>query len=198
MVGRKNFFLVILSIFLIVVGCSTTKNRLDDENSHQFVQYFVFNRQEVNTIIVDTVEFNLIVRKNNEYSIFEYKNDNRKEIYEINFFDPKGFMVHSNDTVILHFLDKHEVVLFQTKGTTTIYKFISLNPGIDNASYLYFTPKLGLVLKKSTTWPIFSELSKHYLDKEDTFNLLLSLVYNEKNFYNGIHPEMPPSAPTNY
>ena len=112
--------------------------------------------------------------------------------------DSTGFMVHSNDTVILHFLDKSEIVLFQTNDTTTIYKFISLNPGIDNANYLYFTPKLGLVLKKSTTWPIFSELSRHYLDKEYTFNLLLSLVYNEKTFYNGIQPEMPPPAPTNY
>ncbi|HOY92517.1 MAG TPA: hypothetical protein PK039_04855, partial [Prolixibacteraceae bacterium] len=50
----------------------------------------------------------------------------------------------------------------------------------------------------TTTWPIFSELSRHYLDKEYTFNLLLSLVYNEKTFYNGIQPEMPPPAPTNY
>lgn len=198
MVGRKNFALVILSVFLTVVGCSTTNNRLDDKNSNQLVQYFVFNRQEVNTIVVDTVEFNLIVRKNREHSIFEYKSDNRQEIYEINFFDSTGFMVHSNDTVILHFLDKSEIVLFQTNDTATIYKFISLNPGIDNANYLYFTPKLGLVLKKSTTWPIFSELSRHYLDKEYTFNLLLSLIYNEKNFYNGIQPEMPPPAPTNY
>jgi uncharacterized protein YcfL len=198
MVGRKNFVLVILSVFLIVIGCSTTNNGLDDENSNQLVQYFVFNRQEVNSIVVDTVEFNLIVRKNREHSIFEYKNDNRQEIYEINFFDSTGFMVHSNDTVILHFLDKSEIVLFQTNDTTTIYKFISLNPVIDNANYLYFTPKLGLVLKKSTTWPIFSELSRHYLDKEYTFNLLLSLVYNEKNFHNGIQPEMPPPAPTNY
>ena len=87
MVGRKNFVLVILSVFLIVVDCSTTNNRLEDENSNQLVQYFVFNRQEVNTIVVDTVKFNLIVRKNREHSIFEYKNDNRQELYEINFLD---------------------------------------------------------------------------------------------------------------
>lgn len=196
MVGHRNIFLIILTVFLIV-GCNTFNNKLDDDNSPQLVQYLIYNRHEVNTITVDTVEFNLIVKKNKEQSIFEYKNDNRKEIYEVSFIDPNGFMINSNDTVVLHFLDKYEIILFQSNDTTTIYKFISLNPGVDNASYLYFSPKLGIVLKKSTTWPTFSELSKHYLDKENTFNLLLSLIYNERSFYNDIPPEIPPPVPTN-
>ncbi len=196
MVGHKSFVLITLSVFLIGISCSTTSNRIDDENNNLLVQYFVFNRQEVNTIVIDTVEFNLMYRKNRECSVFEYKADNRQEVYEINFFDSTGFMVQTDDTITLHFLDKHKFILFSTQDTITIYKFISLNLGIDNANFLYFTPKLGLVLKKSTTWPMFSQLSKHYLDKECTFNLLLPLIYNERNFYNGIQSEIPPLSPT--
>lgn len=190
--GLKNSLFALL--MLLFIGCYSDKHKVDViDNQH--LQFVNFNRQIVDVLTIDTVDVRLTINKRNHNSIFEYENSERKEVFKINFNDATGFVFYGKDSVILHFLDKRDLVIVELIDTISIYKFITLSSGVDGASYLYFTPDLGLILRKSTTWPIFSELLNHYLDPDNVFKLILSFIYNDRDFFDDIIPEAPPPAP---
>jgi len=193
MVGHRKYVLVIISFF-VIISCNYLKKN-DLVKSDQLVKYIKFNKHEVVNIAIDTVEFLLSIKQLDGNTVFEYKNDEKNNIYNFNFTDKTGETIHDNDTVILHFLDRYEIKLLNGNDTEMVYKFVSLEPSIDNANYYFVTPQLGVILKKSTTWPIYSELTQHYLDKENVFKLLLSLIYNNRDFYSNIPVEKPPMPP---
>jgi len=192
MAGHRQYILIIISFFMII-SCNNLRKSDLGENT-QLVKYLNFDMHEVSNT-VDTIELLLTIRQLKENTIFEYKSDKRNKIYQVNFINHTGFIIQDNDTVVLHFLDEYKITLCKENDTTTIYKFVSLAPAIDYANYYFITPQLGVILKKSTTWPIFSELSQHYLDGENTFKLLLSLIYNNKDFYSDIPVKKPPPPP---
>ena len=139
----------------------------------------------------------LDIKQHNGNKVFKYQSEEKDNIYNFNFTNKTGQIIHDNDTVILHFLDRYEIKLLNVDDTEMVYKFVSLEPSIDNANYYFVTPQLGVILKKSTTWPIYSELIQHYQDKENVFNLLLSLIYNNRDFYSNIPAENSPMPPPN-
>jgi hypothetical protein len=195
MVGHRVYVLIIISFF-VTIGCNKlNKNDLADEN--QLVKYVKYSKYEVVNTSIDTVEFLLDIKQRNGNKVFEYQSGEKNNIYNFNFTNKTGQIIHDNDTVILHFLDRYEIKLLNVDDTEMVYKFVSLEPSIDNANYYFVTPQLGVILKKSTTWPIYSELIQHYQDKENVFNLLLSLIYNNRDFYSNIPAENPPMPPPN-
>ena len=194
MVGHRIYVLIIISLF-VINGCNRS-NRSALADNNRLIKYVKYSKHEVDDISIDTLKFSLEIIQLNGNKVFKYKNGKKNNIFNFNFINKTGELIHNNDTVMLHFLDKYEIKLLNTDDSETVYKFVSLEPSIDNANYYFVTPQLGVIIKKSATWPIYSELIQHYRDKENIFKLILSLIYNNMDFYSKIEVEKPP-MPTN-
>jgi hypothetical protein len=136
-------------------------------------QYFNFSGEDV---FADTVNTYLSINRIDENVIFEY-NGRYKETFCINFPEHKGYKILRNDTTDLQYIEKYRIVMHPQNDSLDIYKFISNQLSVDGMHYLFFSPQLGIVLKKSTTWPTFSELSEHFLvQKNAMINQLTSIL----------------------
>ncbi|WP_010423921.1 hypothetical protein [Anaerophaga thermohalophila] len=122
MVGHRVYVLIIISFFVIISCNKLNKNDLDDEN--QLVKYVKYSKHEVVNTSIDTVEFLLDIKQRNENKVFEYQSGEKNNIYNFNFTNKTGQIIHDNDTVILHFLDRYEIKLLNVDDTEMVYKFV--------------------------------------------------------------------------
>ena len=146
----------------------------------------------------ETTNAFLNINQIDDHVIFEYNYDNDyRETFCVNFTAHKGYKISSrNDTTELVYVDKNKILIYPQNDSLYIYQFISDPLVVDGALDLYFTPQLGIVLKKSTTWPNFAELSEHFLVQKNTLikQLTSILLFNEY-FTVALKVEGPPPPP---
>ena len=168
----------ILGIGLFFYSCNTIAYNCNTEQGADSLVTFKYFELFGNDVLIDTITDFLKIKQIHENTIFEYSNSRfGKETFCVNFLTYKGYKIFRNDTTDLLYVEKYKIVMQPQNDSLDIYRFICDPLIIDGAQYLFFSPQLGLILKKSTTWPTFSVLSEHFLiQKNDMVNQLISIL----------------------
>jgi len=181
---EMNNFIIFLTFILGIsfFSCNCHTKEYVPPSAENAVPKVTFQYFDIsgNDVFVDTINLYLKINQIDEVVKFEYYGK-YEETFCVNFLAHKGYKIFGNDTTDLLYVEKYKIVMHPQNDTLDIYRFIGNPWSIDGAHYLFFSPQLGIVLKKSTTWTTFSELSEHFLlEKNILANQLTSiLLYKE-------------------
>ncbi len=173
-----TLLMLVLGISLLSYSCNTKKCNCNTKRSTDSLVTFKYFELFGNDVLVDTITDFLKIKQIHENTIFEYSNSKfGKETFCVNFLACKGYKIFRNDTTDLLYVEKYKIVMQPQNDSLDIYRFISNPLSIDGDQYLFFSPQLGIIMKKSTTWPTFSVLSEHFLaQKNDIVSQLTSIL----------------------
>jgi hypothetical protein len=91
-----------------------------------------------------------------------------------------GQKVENNDFV---FVAKKD---YQINGQKfDVYKYTRNPMGIDGCVTHFWSPEIGVIIKRSATWRNFSKLQTNNFDLNQKINLLAELIYQDTEFYKG-------------
>lgn len=194
---NNKYFLFSLVILLLTLSCNKNNSEVPKNREHTTVKYLNIINHGIG-VEIDTLEFSYSTRHNNGKHEFIYQNEKLTTTYYVDFECEECTIVMDNDTNKLDFLKKRNYVLYPQKDSINVYCFIR-NPHItDGSSYHYISPTLGVILRKSTTWPEVLELFDYYdHTKNGLIKVLTTIIYNDPGFtytdaYLNYKPTYPP------
>ena len=191
MVNIRFYLLLILVIICVNISCD---NKNKNDITVVFNYFHSFWPKE--TSYTDSILYTLMMHEFDDYITFEYQNESQREIFCINFSKNDGYMVRLNDTTELHYMESLKYIDNQT-DTIEIFKFVTMSHAIDGDAYYYITSKYGVILGMSTTWPNFSVLSKHTMNKsKDIIHSMTSVILFDEMFSALLQIEQPPPPPS--
>ena len=166
MVYIRKFYIVIIIGFFF--GCTPkTRNQIIQvECSGNDVK---FQKKEIYAITKE-------IREN--IKNFTYTGE-QSFSYQISLNGTESWVVYNTDTIKLLEIDKRKYII--NGNEYHVIKFVEHPDIIDGAYYHYVSLEVGFLIKRSVTWRRYSELIN---TQEFEVNLLKSLIFNDKKFYN--------------
>ncbi len=177
--------LYILIIILTTFGCNSRKVH-DAQKTTKF--YFVnYNLELPSEVYLDTVEVEIETEIQDSVYSLTYSSLNDTIVYnfkESEYYQPKYYLngekVENNNFV---FVSKKD---YQINGHKfDVYKYARNPTGIDGCVTFFWTPEIGVIIKRSATWRNFSKLQTNDFDLNQKINLLTELIYQDTEFYKG-------------
>lgn len=144
-------------------------------------------------VVIDTLAFTVHESHvNNKYKYAYTTNNDYTIYYDIDFENYNGRYYDSKDTCELKYKSKKKYILYPEQKCLDIYLYSKKTPDIDDDFDFYFTPSIGLVLKKSTTWHNVMQLfSVSNFIQNDSLSILIPLIYLDL-YYSKECKEIPP------
>ncbi|AHM59096.1 hypothetical protein D770_25675 [Flammeovirgaceae bacterium 311] len=174
---------------LIIQACSPDKSFIEEKAiKYSYVNYQIELVSEV-LLTVDTTKYLFSVSD----SIYTLKYINPKDTVSYilradSIFQPI-YITNAKDTsdsfiYVAHLDFKINDRLYR------VFKYAS-DPGvIDGCVTHFWTPELGIILTRSSTWRSFSKLQTNSDSINQQINLLAEVIYQDASFYNGCNKEM--------
>ena len=138
-------------------------------NINTEIQDSVYSLTYINEkdIVHDTVIYNLKESKN--YQPEYYFNGEKAETNDFVFVSKKDYQINGQKF--------------------NVYKYARNPFAIDGCVTHFWTPKIGIIIKRSATWRNFSKLQTNDFDLNQKINLLAELIYQDTEFYKGCEEE---------
>lgn len=173
---------------MLILSSFACKSDKIDEAQKLTKFYFVnYNMEFPSQLYLDTIKVNLDTKiQDSIYSLtYLYTNDTiTYNLKESENYQPKYCVkrqeVENSDFV---FVSKK---VYQINGQKfEVYKYAKNPKGIDGCVTHFWTPKIGVIIKRSATWRNFSKLQTIEIDLNQKINLLAELIYQDTEFYKG-------------
>jgi hypothetical protein len=181
--------LYILTIILAVFACDSRKvNDTQETTKYFFVIYDLELPAELN---LDTIEVNISTEiQDSVYSLTyvnEYNIAHDTVIYKLkeseNYQPEYYFNGAKAETNNFVFVSKENSQINGQKFN--VYKYARNPFAIDGCVTHFWTPEIGIIIKRSATWRNFSKLQTNDFDLNQKINLLAELIYQDTEFYKG-------------
>lgn len=177
---RKINILVCSISRLVIFSCNKKNNYLTSSNCCRVSYLHIVDYSE--GVQVDTLDFEFTKQYIGNNYHYVYKGKKESVVYEMDFFNDTGYIYTAGDTCALLYRNKNKHILYSANEAVEIYQYDMHFPHMaDGDMALYFSPSVGLILKRSTTWSETMELLSYTgEDKQYAYvRLLISLIYME-------------------
>lgn len=178
-------------MIIILTNFACNSRKVDDKIKTTKFYFVNYNLELPSELYLDTVEIVIDTKvQDSIYALtYVFLNDNAKDtiIYnlkESEYYQPKYYLNREKAEIDdFVFVSKKD---YQINGQKfDVYKYAKNPIGIDGCVTHFWTPEIGVIIRRSATWRNFSKLQTNDFDFNQKINLLTELIYQDTEFYKG-------------
>jgi len=188
---QNNFQNLFLFFTILIISCCSSEKIQTSNKSTQYF-YVNYNLGKYSELYLDTTKVvyqsstldsihTLIYESNVDTLVYKVK---KSKNFQPEYFSREKLL---NKSCFVYVSSKN----FQIDGQVFyVYKYAYNPEGIDGCSTHFWSPDLGIFLKRFPTWRNFSKLQTNNTGINNQINLLAELIYQDTQFYQGCAEEV--------
>lgn len=198
----KNIIYVATVLIMFLLSCETNNKDIIENNDYYFyVNYNYDFYPEINTDTTKIVYYqtfidgvymlNYLFSKDiKNFDLETTKIDTvTYHLTENESYNPKYFINgEKKDTLDFIYVSKQRYIICH--GSFTVYKYAKNPYSIDGCITYFWTPKIGILIKRCSAWKNYSKLQTNNDSINECINLLTEMIYQDTEFYKGCNEKL--------